>query len=504
MKAKGKYPFGRKEGLALEFKRATDRLPASFFETVCAFLNLDGGLIVLGVEDDGTVSGVAPGAVERIKADIANLSNNPQKLDPPHLLFPHEERVGDKTVIKVLVPASSQVHEVGGAVFLRSEDGDYRIRGVNRLAGLMNRKLSFYTEQRVYPYLGMADLDPALFEKARMLMLGRQPQHPWANLSSEELLRVSGFIRQDYTTGKPGYTLAAALLFGFDTTIQSLVPGYKFDALLRRRDTERYDDRLTVRGNLIDAFDLLMGFVEKHLNDPFYMEGTTSISLRSIIFRELVANIIAHREYTSAAPATMMIYQDRVEFKNPNVPHYHGRIEPGNFTPFPKNPTICKFMIQLGRYEELGSGVRRVNQYLPHYAPGAGRPVFEDGDMFTVTVPLAATAAKTAPEVTPQVAGEVTGDVGTQVTPEVTPEVAPEVTPEVRRMLEVITGEMTRGEIQEALDLRDEKHFREHYQQVAVKLGLIAMTIPDKPRSRLQKYRLTDKGRAILSKGNES
>ncbi len=106
---------------------------------------------------------------------------------------------------------------------------------------------------------------------------------------------------------------------------------------------------------------------------------TTSISLRSIIFRELVANIIAHREYTSAAPATMMIYADRVEFKNPNVPHYHGRIDPGNFTPFPKNPTICKFMIQIGRCEELGSGVRKVNLYLPHYAPGAGRPVFEDG-----------------------------------------------------------------------------------------------------------------------------
>ena len=111
-------------------------------------------------------------------------------------------------------------------------------------------------------------------------------------------------MRQDYSTGKPGYTLAAAMMFGYDTTIQSIVPGYKFDALLRRRDTERYDDRLIVRGNLIDAFDLLMGFVDKHLNDPFYMEGTTSISLRSIIFRELVDNIIAHREYTSAAPAT--------------------------------------------------------------------------------------------------------------------------------------------------------------------------------------------------------
>lgn len=73
------------------------------------------------------------------------------------------------------------------------------------------------------------------------------------------------------------------------------------------------------------------------------MEGVTSISLRSLIFRELVANIIAHREYTSAAPATMSIYADRVEFKNPNVPHYHGRIAPGNFTPFPTSPpAVCR------------------------------------------------------------------------------------------------------------------------------------------------------------------
>ena len=47
---------------------------------------------------------------------------------------------------------------------------------------------------------------------------------------------------------------------------------------------------------------------------------TTCVSLRSIIFQELVANIIALREYTSAAPATMMIFTDRVEFKNLNAP----------------------------------------------------------------------------------------------------------------------------------------------------------------------------------------
>lgn len=70
-------------------------------------------------------------------------------------------------------------------------------------------------------------------------------------------------------------------------------------------------------------------------------------------------------------------------------------------TAFPKNPTICTFMIQIGRYEELGSGVRKVNHYLPHHAPGAGKPMFEDGDMFKVVVPL---VAATTPQGTPEVA----------------------------------------------------------------------------------------------------
>ena len=449
-------------------------------------MNTDGGLIVLGVMDDGSVSGVSRDAVDSIKAEIANLSNNSNKLNPPFLLFPHDEEIEGECVIKVQVPASSQVHETGGSVFLRSEDGDYRIKGVNRLAGLMNRKLSFYTEQRVLPFLDMTDLDPVLFEKAKELMLTRMPQHPWARLAPEELLKVGGFLRKDYATGKLGYTLAAALMFGKDTTIQSAVPGYKFDALLRRRDTERYDDRLTVRTNLIDAFDLLMAFVEKHLNDPFYQEGTVSISLRTVIFRELVANIIAHREYTSAAPATMMIYRDRVEFKNPNVPHYHGRIDPEHFTPFPKNPTICKFMVQLARYEELGSGVRRVNQYLPHYAPGTGKPVFEDGDMFTATVPLVAAAE----EVTPP------------VTPPVMPPVMPPVTDHVARLLELLRkqGPLGNAEIRSAFGLKDRRRLRETYIDPAMAGKFIEYTIPDKPNSRLQKYQLTDKGREWLEK----
>ena len=83
------------------------------------------------------------------------------------------------------------------------------------------------------------------------------------------------------------------------------------------------------------------------------------------------------------------------------------------------------------------------------------------------------------------------------VRPPLTPEVTPAVTPEVGRLLVVLKGEMNRPQLMTALGLRDEKHFRQHYQQAAVAAGLIEMTVPDKPNSRLQRYRLTPAGQAL-------
>lgn len=79
-----------------------------------------------------------------------------------------------------------------------------------------------------------------------------------------------------------------------------------------------------------------------------------------------------------------------------------------------------------------------------------------------------------------------------------TPEVTLEVTPEVR-LLSVFAGEMARQQLKEALGLKDDEHFRKAYLLPALEAGLIEMTIPDKPRSSKQKYRLTDKGRQVMA-----
>ena len=76
-----------------------------------------------------------------------------------------------------------------------------------------------------------------------------------------------------------------------------------------------------------------------------------------------------------------------------------------------------------------------------------------------------------------------------------TPEVSPYVAPEVKRLLEVLEGEMSAQQLMLAMGLKDEKHFRQQYRQPALSAGMIEMTQPDKPRSSKQQYRLTDLGR---------
>jgi ATP-dependent DNA helicase RecG len=86
------------------------------------------------------------------------------------------------------------------------------------------------------------------------------------------MLTRAGLIKKDIETHVKGLTLAAALLFGKEETIQGIIPQYKIDILVKQRDLARYDDRLDIRINLLEAYPAIMSFLERYLPDPFYME----------------------------------------------------------------------------------------------------------------------------------------------------------------------------------------------------------------------------------------
>lgn len=203
-----------KEGIHLEFKKAQLALPGNLFETICAMLNCDGGDIILGVDDNGTVLGVDHTKMETMVSNLVNLSNNPQKLDPPFILFPQTYDVDGKLLIHIQIPSSSQVHKTAGIVFNRSNDGDFRVTQPQQIAEIYNRKRTHYTEGIIYPGLRFEDFKADLFPKIRNLIRSNNPNHPWLALTDQQMLEKAGLWKRDINSAQEGYTLAAALLLG--------------------------------------------------------------------------------------------------------------------------------------------------------------------------------------------------------------------------------------------------------------------------------------------------
>ncbi|MCD0488252.1 putative DNA binding domain-containing protein [Pedobacter sp. MC2016-14] len=266
--------LGRKEDIHLEYKTASrDQLPKSLFESICAMLNREGGDIFLGVNDNGTILGINNAYLDQLIKDLVNLSNNPSKLDPPFILHPQTLKVDGKIILHITVPVSSEVHKSVNVVYDRSHDGDFKVTQLSKIAALYNSKRNYYSESMVCPAVTMADFKPELFDIARNLIKANNASHPWINLDNEQFMKIAGLYGKDTRSNKEGHNLAAVLLFGTDQTILNTVSYYKVDALVRREDIYRYDDRLYIQTNLIEAYDQLSAFVEKHLPDKFFLRG---------------------------------------------------------------------------------------------------------------------------------------------------------------------------------------------------------------------------------------
>jgi ATP-dependent DNA helicase RecG len=149
-------------------------------------------------------------------------------------------------------------------------------------------------------------------------------------------------------------------------------------------NVDRYDDRLIVETNLIDSYDLLMGFAAKHMLDKFYLEGDARVSLSGAIAREMLVNCLIHREFTSSFIAQFVIEKDRMYTANANRAETGDMITPDNFRPNPKNPIISSFFRNIRLADELGSGVRNLYRYGKLYSNKT--PQLIDGDTAKDTV----------------------------------------------------------------------------------------------------------------------
>ena len=467
----------------MEFKKSTNEITKDVYDTVCSFSNRDGGIIFLGVKDNGEILGIAPDAVDRMKKDFVTSINNGQKINPPLYLQPETYLVDGRTILVIQVPISSQVCRHRGRIFDRNHESDIDITDNSDMVyQLYARKSGSYFVNKVTRFQ-MNDLRSDLMERARVMTSGRSANHPWKTMSDEEMLRSAGLILKDEERQLEGITLATILLFGKDSTIMSVLPQHKTDAIFRVENLDRYDDRDVIITNLLESYDRLIAFGQKHLSDPFVQEGIQSVSARDRILREIFSNSLAHRDYSSGYVAKFVIERGRLYTENANRSHGHGALHLSSFEPYAKNPPISKVFREIGLADELGSGMRNTYKYTKLYS--GGTPEFIEGDVFRTVVPLTSVAVE---KVGPQERNPAV--------PQDTPQVAPYDTPQVApydKILAFCIEPRSKAEIMKHCGYKDTKNFVQKYMRPLLDHGILQMTIPEKPRSKNQKYITVDR-----------
>lgn len=376
------------ETVAVEFKRCGNGIESDTYETVCSFLNRFGGDIFLGVLDDGTVVGVPEKAAADMVKNFIKTVSNPTVFSPTIYLAPEIIKYDDKrTIIHVHIPPSAEVHSYKKVIYDRRDDADVKVTAAGAIAQMYIRKQNIFTEKKIYPYAKMEDLRLDLLPQIRIMAQNHAGgQHPWTAMSDEELLKSAGLYGRDIATGEEGYNLAAIMLLGKDDVILNVAPAYVTDALVRKVNIDRYDDREVIKTNLIESYKQLLEFGRKNLPDKFFLEDIVNKSLRNTIVREMVSNTLMHREFTSSYTAKFVIEKDRMYVENANRAAREGIITVNNLEPNPKNPIIAAFFRNIGYADQLGSGVRNLFKYSKFYS--GKEPEFVEGDVFRIVLPL--------------------------------------------------------------------------------------------------------------------
>lgn len=220
-------------------------------------------------------------------------------------------------------------------------------------------------------------------------------------------------------------------------------------------------------------------------------QAPTKYEIPQEVVAEAIVNAVVHRDYTSNASVQVMLFKDRLEVWNPGTLPPTLTLEKlrGPHASVPHNPLLAEPMYLTKYIERMGTGIRDMIKRCKK--AGLAEPEIRLDDGFFVL-----TIRRQKPE-----AGTRSGPSRDQVTLQVTPQDTQQVTPQVRALLgAIVDAPLSRGELQEAVGIKDREHFRKAYLEPLLTVDWIERTIPDKPTSRLQKYRLTEKGRSLLDK----
>lgn len=278
------------------------------------------------------------------------------------------------------------------------------------------------------------------------------------------------------------------LLF-FNETPERFFPGVQIDVVWFPEGAggDRFDEKI-FKGPLARMTREALSYIQRNflhetvIKHPDRAEATRLWNFPYAAIEEAVVNAVYHRSYEEREPIEVRVSHDELvvlSFPGPDRSIRMDDLKAGRAVSRRyRNRRIGEFLKELEMTEGRSTGIPKILKEMA--ANGSPAPLFEtDDDRLSFVIrlprhPLALVPATAAEQVTGQVTGQV------------------------RRLLAVVSGEMTREAMQAMLGLAGRGNFTAQYLKPALDAGVIEMTIPDKPNSRSQRYRLTAIGRQWL------
>ena len=343
-----------KESENLEFKESTGQLDRSM-ETLCAFLNGDGGIVLYGVKDNGNVVGQE--VSDSTKRAIAEAIN---RIEPFVSLEINYVRIPNSDKFVIIVNAEKQrfmrPFAYKGRAYLRIESTTTVMPQEQYNHLLMQRGGKYGWEAMVNPDLKISDLDEnAILGAVREgIRNGRLPE---VTIREEipTILRKFGLLRDGNLNN------AAAVLFGVDfyDYPQCLLRMARFKGTTK----EEFIDNQRAEGNIYTLLDAAMAFFFKHLSlsgkiNGLYREEELSIPYKAL--RECCINSLCHRSYHyPGSSVSIAIYDDRVEITNTGTFPADLPVERlmQEHDSKPQNPIIANVLYKSKILESWGRGI---------------------------------------------------------------------------------------------------------------------------------------------------
>lgn len=519
-----------------EFKEARDAVPKSAYETVCSFSNTHGGWLVFGISQTGErfeITGVK--SPDKLQNDFLSVLHAGGKIN--HDVQVSEERLVFDSKTVLIFHISENAHSrkpvyLDGDIrrtFLRKGGGDYKARAQD-----IERMLRDATSERWDGQVfDRVTLDEAFDNSSLKWYRNRFHQYNEGFDPAQpdtEFLMDWGYIVKERKELKP--IRAAIILFGSPRAMHQLMPRPTLDVqflpygIQDEMPETRWIDRFVSEDNIIRTWQQLVAKYKFFMPKPFREIDPHTLARHDTppgfrVFREATVNLLIHQDYGDhSRKATIKFFQDGIQFWNPgDVFGDDSRLlEPGEKEV--RNPAITAAMRRIVLCEQAGTGLRMMQrewQELGHPAPilrnDRSWKAFEffipglDNEYDSASTLMKAMFRNKdtpVPPITEQVeAQEAQG--GVQEAQGGDQDVQVALTPIETVILEACKEEPKTG--QELLAIAGYSTRTGNFKRSLNRLltsKLICMTIPGKPRSSKQKYRLTETGHHLLNRLHEN